>query len=205
MRARKAAARRADADRGIDRRTVLDAASRLLSEEGPSALTMRRLANEIGASTMVLYARFANREALIGALLGEGFSRFADTLSRVDERDPADNLRELGRAYRRFVRANPTYYNLMWRPAGKANIEPSDTIAPGAPGERAFRSLIIAVTRVLAAQDRSALEAESYAVAIWSTVHGFCALELAGAIPPHLADASYEATLAFVVKGLQLP
>lgn len=184
---------------------VLDAASRLLVEEGPAALTMRRLATEIGASTMVLYARFANREALMGALLDEGFARFAETLSRVNERDPEENLRALGRAYRLFVQTNPNYYNLMWRPSSKVRLPVEPNVEAVAHGQRAFGALLIAVTRVLAAQDRSAREAEPQAVAIWSLVHGFCALELAGAMPPDQVEAAYETALAFIVSGLGSP
>jgi hypothetical protein len=49
---------------------------------------------------------------------------------------------------------------------------------PGA--EIAWQALLSGVTRVLAALDRPARDAEPIATAIWSASHGFCSLELAG-------------------------
>ena len=43
-----------ESGRAAQRRLLLDAASRLLESEGPQALTMRRLAGEVGCSTSVL-------------------------------------------------------------------------------------------------------------------------------------------------------
>ncbi len=200
---RRSASRPARAEASIDRRAVLDAASRLLATEGPSALTMRRLASEVGASTMVLYSRFESREQLMIALLVEGFSRFADALGAVARPDPWDNLRQLGRAYRQFARDNPDYFRLMW---GSAEVRPpqSDSDAPMMPhGQRAFGALLVAITRVLAVRDRPAREAEPVAMSVWSTVHGFVSLELAGVIDPAGADEAYERALDFVVAGLR--
>lgn len=198
--------RRTGDTRDLDRRAVLDAASRLVAEEGPSALTMRRLATELGASTMVLYSRFESREELVVQLLLEAFSRFAETLARVHEEDPWTNLRELGHAYRRFARENPTYYRLMWN---VPHDSPTKTTLPAElsrEGSRAFQALMHAVTRLLARLDRSAREAEPLAVAIWSSVHGFVSLELAGALPPGPpTDAAWERTLDVVASPFPKP
>jgi AcrR family transcriptional regulator len=203
--AAKAPGARRDPSLAIDRRAVLDAASRLLVDEGPAALTMRRLAAEVGASTMVLYSRFEGREALIALLLEEGFARFADALGAVDHPDPWENLRLLGHAYRRFALDHPRYFRLMWGGAHGARKEASPPPLDG-HGRRAFGSLLIAVTRILAALDRSAREAEPLALSIWSTVHGFVCLELAGACGPvEHTTAAYEGTLAFLLAALGAP
>lgn len=208
MTARATRARPARAARpepaAVDRRAVLDAASRLLADEGPGALTMRRLAAEVGASTMVLYSRFEGREGLVTQLQIEGFSRFADALGAVAHPDPWQHLSELGRAYRRFARANPGYYRLMW---GAQPGPPDEGCAAPTPlqisGQRAFGALLAAITRVLAALDRPAREAEPLARSVWSTVHGFVSLEMAGALGPGAdADEAYEQTLRFVNAAL---
>jgi AcrR family transcriptional regulator len=188
----------------VDRRAVLDAASRLLVDEGPAALTMRRLAAEVGASTMVLYSRFEGREGLIGHLLEEGFARFADELGAVTDPDPWENLRLLGRAYRRFARQNPRYFRLMWGGPGGATGE--GAVRLDGHGRRAFGSLLIAITRILAELDRSAREAEPLALSVWSAVHGFVSLEATGACgPPEHTDEMYERTLDFVLAALRSP
>lgn len=45
------------------RTLVLDTASRLLEDDGPDALTMRRIASEVGCSTTVRYTMFGGKPA----------------------------------------------------------------------------------------------------------------------------------------------
>ena len=205
--ARAARARRAAVAAPVDRRDVLDAASRILSEEGLRALTMRRVAHDAKTSTMVLYSRFGSREGLLEALLVEGFTRFGDALGAVQARDAWKNLRLLGRAYRRFARENPTYYRLMWSERAQAcNAQKPVSDALLQAGNRSFGALVQAVTRVLALLDRPAREVEPLALSVWSTVHGFVSLEQSGAIPPGpAAEAAYERTLQFVEDALRRP
>ena len=51
------------------RRQILDATSRLILEEGLGALTMERLAREVGISKALVYNYYASREGLLEALL----------------------------------------------------------------------------------------------------------------------------------------
>jgi len=53
----------------IDREDVLDAALRLLDAEGAEALTMRRLASELGVSAMAAYRHVASRDELLMVLV----------------------------------------------------------------------------------------------------------------------------------------
>src|SRR3954462_11276186 len=104
-------------DRGSEtlRRALLDTASRLLVKEGPSALTMRRLANAAGCSTTVLYTVFGGKDGIAEALYREGFLRFAKRLAAVPaNKDPLARLLALGHAYRDNALDNPTYYRVMF-------------------------------------------------------------------------------------------
>ena len=53
----------------IDREAVFDAAVRLLDAEGVDALTMRRLARELGVSAMALYRHVASKDELLMVLV----------------------------------------------------------------------------------------------------------------------------------------
>src|SRR3954447_8566004 len=53
----------------IDRETVLDTAIRLLDAEGVEALTMRRLASELGVSAMAPYRHFHSKDELLMVLV----------------------------------------------------------------------------------------------------------------------------------------
>ena len=191
-----------------ERRALLDVASRVLATEGPTALSMRRLATEAGVSTMVLYTRFGSRDALMEQLLLEGFTRFGAELAAVSERDPFEQLAALGHAYRRFARQNPTYFPLMWaarqvRRAGEALPAKVPSPALQQASQRSFGALAQTVTRVLAALDRPARDVEPLALSVWATVHGFVSLEMAGVISPAAADGAYAQTLAFIEHGFR--
>ncbi|HET6795126.1 MAG TPA: helix-turn-helix domain-containing protein, partial [Acidimicrobiales bacterium] len=88
-------------DDSPQRTALIEAAARLVAEEGPSALSTRRLAAEVGTSTMAVYTWFGGMPQLLRALLREGFRRFGDRLRSVEPTDdPVADLGRLGIAYR---------------------------------------------------------------------------------------------------------
>lgn len=188
----------------IDRREILDAASHIVAREGAAMLSMRRLARELGASTMVVYTHFGDKRGLIEAIIAEAFRRFANTLrGSQTHADPWARLHALGLAYRRFALDNPSYYALMWRRGALEGL-PSQGEDGEAHrhGQAAFGILIETVTRVLASLGEPADRVEPAAIYVWSTVHGFVSLELVEELPRETGDALYEQTLARIARGL---
>ena len=61
---------------GLTREAVAHAALERLDAEGIDALSMRRLAEELGVGTMTLYGYFRNKEELLEAVVDAGFSDF---------------------------------------------------------------------------------------------------------------------------------
>jgi TetR/AcrR family transcriptional regulator, tetracycline repressor protein len=68
--------------RGLRREVVVAAALRLVDEEGGDALTMRRLARELGVAPMTVYWHVGDRTQLVDAIV-------ADVLGRVAVEAPA--------------------------------------------------------------------------------------------------------------------
>jgi AcrR family transcriptional regulator len=84
------------------------AAIRLLEDSGPEALQARKLAAEIGASTMAVYTYFGGIKQLIHAMAREGFARLSRRLEQVPlTDDPAADLFGLGLAYRDHALDSP--------------------------------------------------------------------------------------------------
>lgn len=106
------------------RRRLLDEAARVLAEEGPAALSARRLVKAVGASTMAVYTHFGSMPALVREVMREGVERF---LSRVDAvaqgTDPVLELTELCRVYQEFARAEPDVYAVMFGGSSLAGFE----------------------------------------------------------------------------------
>ncbi len=63
--------------------TLLKAAGDLLAAEGPGALTVRRIANAAGVSTMNVYSRFGGKDGVVEHLFVEGFTRLGDGMRAV--------------------------------------------------------------------------------------------------------------------------
>jgi TetR/AcrR family tetracycline transcriptional repressor len=62
---------------GLDADDVLEAALALVEREGGDALTMRRLASEVGVTTTTIYWHVGNRDELVVSLVGRLAERLA--------------------------------------------------------------------------------------------------------------------------------
>src|SRR6266536_2111197 len=105
------------------RASLIDIAARLLAEEGPPALSTRRIAAETGTSTMAVYTHFGSMSGLVREIVHEGFVRLQSFLTQVKQTDdPVADMALLGRAYRRAAVANANLYAVMFGGASLAGF-----------------------------------------------------------------------------------
>ena len=71
---------------GLTREAVAHAALERLDADGIGALSMRRLAEELGVGTMTLYGYFRSKEELLEAVVDAGFSDFEMPAAGADPR-----------------------------------------------------------------------------------------------------------------------
>ena len=186
------------------RDTLVEAGLRVLAEGGPTALQARRLATEVGLSTMAVYTHFGGMEQLIGEMVREGFIRFGHRLALAPrDGDPVADLLALGLAYRDWALANPQLYRIMFAvtaPTGRRGKDPilaSDTSALP-EGLAAFAQLVTAMTRVIDAAGPGGEEPSTAAARVWCAVHGYVLLEIAG----YFDDADTERILLPLLEKL---
>lgn len=185
------------------RERVIDVAARLLDEEGASALSTRRLAKELGVSTMAVYTHFGSMGEVFKAVAEEAFARFADALDSVPlTDDPFADLANQATAYRAFANANGHLYAVMFGGLfGKWHVEASD-ISNAAP---TFQVLVDAVTRVIDAGIFQPADPIEVAYQLWTTLHGFVQLELTDTFSRMgltTADRVWNQLLATAARGL---
>jgi AcrR family transcriptional regulator len=186
-------------DRDAIRSRLCDAAAKLFLEEGEAALSMRRLAAEVGCSPMAPYRHFADKEALVAAIRTQAFNRLADALDGVAQND-RHRARDIGDAYVQFARENPAAYKLMFDLA-----QPDETAYPelAAAAARARISMSGYVHELVEAGVLAGDPVELGYV-FWAAIHGLIVLDLAGRIP---ADPGFEAlrrrTLGALMRGLR--
>ena len=155
------------------RDALIDAAARLLVSEGPAALTLRRVANDVGTSTMAVYTHFGGMAELRRAVGREGFARLADQLAAVEQTDDAvADLAVLGLAYRANATNNPDLYRIMCM---ERPLDPEEAKVAW----EAFGALVAGVQRCIATQRFAPGDATDLAIQLWALSHGVVTLELA--------------------------
>lgn len=180
---------------------LLDAASVRISREGASSLSLRSVAGEAGTTTAAVYSLFGDKQALVAAVVGEGFRRFAEALDAVPRTEnPRADLLALGVAYRQYAIAQPHFYLAMFdRPqvvSGRYGAD-NDACGEGAGHEEGaaaptFEVLVDAAARAMGSE---AGEARSVATYLWALAHGLVSLELNGL----LAGSAAEREEAYIV------
>lgn len=168
------------------RMTVLEAASKIVAREGTEALSLRKVAEQVGASTMVVYTAFGSKDGLIQALWQEGFRRLW-TLEEdaLKEQNPVLRLKGLGQAYRKNALNNPYFYRLVFDGRLTESETPDNTAVRNndcsPDSKRTFEVLIETVFDCQqAGQMTTKFSASDIAAMFWSTAHGAISLELAG-------------------------
>jgi AcrR family transcriptional regulator len=183
------------------RRELVDAGGRLLAEEGPSALSTRRVAQATGTSTTAVYSLFGDKAGLVREMFLEGFERLAATFAAVPRTgDPLADLLALGHAYRANARDNPHLYEIMF-------ARPVPEFRPDAEADRRIRStfdaLVAACARCVEAGVFAEADPRVLAVQLNALTHGLCGLELRGALGgDREAEEHWRRAFASLTRGL---
>lgn len=107
-------------------------ARRLLVADGPTALTLRAIAREMGLTAPALYRYFDSHEELVAGLCEEVLAEITATLKQardtVSTDDPIGRLRALCRAYRRWGLDHPQEFQLVFATVGEAKPPGHDEV-----------------------------------------------------------------------------
>ena len=180
---------------------LVKAAADLLAKEGPESLTVRRIANAAGVSTMNVYSRFGGKDGVVEHLFVQGFQLLGSGMSSVPATD--DSVADLcacGLAYRRFAIDHPTLYSVMFDrvvPDFQPTVE-AQTLAGSTLDLLAKR-----LERAMGAGALRPADPVHTAALVWATCHGVVSLELK-AVAPSMIDWSevYRQAMGMIVKGL---
>ncbi|MFI5980924.1 TetR/AcrR family transcriptional regulator [Streptomyces sp. NPDC051555] len=89
----------------LTREEVLETAASLVKQHGPAALTMRKLAAELGTAVTSIYWHVGNRESLLDALVERTVRDMGAV--RPTGRTPLDRIVSVARTLRRELRGRP--------------------------------------------------------------------------------------------------
>lgn len=186
------------------RRQLLDAAAKLIREEGEAALSMRKLALAVGVSRTAPYHHFSDKQALLCAVAEEGFRRFRGIVSvRPEAGEIGDQAAVVDEAaIRRFIRRyidfavnNAEYYDLMFG----GHLWKSQQLTASLK-EVAYASFKVYIEHIRHWQKstlpESAVDPLRYAQVTWSTLHGMSRLLIDGIYLDSAAVAAMSDTAA---------
>ena len=109
----------------LTRERVIDAALRVMDAEGLEAVTMRRVAREVGVEAMSLYHHVEDKEDLLDGICECVMSGF-DFPAPSD--DWAENCRRGARAWRRLLQEHPDVMRLLTEKRGP--VQSVDSMRP---------------------------------------------------------------------------
>lgn len=130
---------RRERERAELRSRIIAAARELFASRGVEAVTMRAVAERVEYTATALYSHFADKNALLHAIVTEDFLLFAKQFHAVELiAEPVVRLHAAAHAYVRFGLAHPNHYRLMFM-TPLADVEPG--IRRGAYAEDAYAFL----------------------------------------------------------------
>ena len=174
-----------EADAFRDR--LCQVAATLFVDEGPAAVTMRRIAAGLGCGTMTPYRYFANKEQIITAIRTRGLHRFSEALEQAlhSPGDGRARSRAVRDAYIGFARNDTATYRLMFEYPETNRNDPAYREAHA----RMLRTVTEHV-EVLIAEGAVEANAPVFGHQIWAALHGAVMLEIAGLLPDGFDAAS---------------
>jgi AcrR family transcriptional regulator len=163
---------------------LVEAATTLLAQKGPSEIKARSVAEAAGVSTMAVYYHLGGLPELLQAVVDKGFQDLSRAfLTAPASDDPVTTLFAMALAHRGFAQDNPHLYDLMFGLSTRGSYRPLQTANSGASGRSEFQAayahLVQACVRLVGSGRVRRDEApEVIAPQLWSAVHGFVTLEL---------------------------
>jgi AcrR family transcriptional regulator len=97
--------------RGLTPEKIIEAATRICDEESIEALTIRRLASDLGVGAMTLYGYFRNKEEILDGIADHILGQLE--LPPAEETSPAVVVRSLSWAFLRMMRQHPSIVRLF--------------------------------------------------------------------------------------------
>ncbi|CAA0079196.1 Uncharacterised protein [Halioglobus japonicus] len=162
---------------------LLDETARILRDEGEEALSLRRLAANVGVSRTAPYHHFKDKQSLLGAVAEEGFIRFNRAMKiALDEgrgKGGERIMQDYVAAYVNFAVSNSEYYDLMYGSKLWRSESLTTSLLSSARG-----TLRSEVERIQLLQDRGLIAEDldplRFTQVAWGMLHGISRLLIDG-------------------------
>jgi AcrR family transcriptional regulator len=185
---------------------IVASAFAVLEETGSEdAITLRAVARGAGITAPSIYAHFADRDAVVEAVVEASFEQLSLVLHEATDgvEDPVARLNAGCRAYLRFGAERPQRYRLMF---ARVWSQPDATEPPldreafaELPGSDAFGILVRCLAECAEAGRSTGTDPFFDAAALWSALHGYSTLR---ASLPHFPWPDDDVTVTAIINRL---
>ena len=193
------------------RQSILDAASKLVVEEGHQSLSIRKIAEKIEYAPSTIYLYFQDKYEILASICVEVFDQLSAKLLEIRESD-GDSVQKLRRGLRCYIDfglANPSHYMVTFLTPWP-DLPPDHPVVeshgPAEAGVRAFGYLCAAIQ--LGIDDGAFREEDARMLgqAAWLAIHGMASGLICMGHDPHFPwverEALIEGQLDVIIRGL---
>lgn len=161
------------------KQAALERAESLLATDGLGAVSLKRIATQLGVSSPAMYRHFASRDDLLAHVAAAGFEqmthRYQAAKGRIRAACPEDAVVMVAQLYAQFARERPDHYRLMFT---GILPDPLRFDALRTSGVAAFGLMVETVANVRRAHGHTAFDPIADAAELWAALHGLCILRL---------------------------
>jgi len=181
---------------------LLDAAEKRIDEGGLEALSLRKLASDVGVTTMATYHHFANKKALLVQIAINGFNDLEQRVSEAAEEgaSPAEAVGNTMQAYYAFARERPHVYHLMF------GLEINEEKMTVPEFKQAAQRGFYAFSHTVKAHMNNCghvLDEDAVGLSLWAILHGRICLASAGSVLDETRpDAKVKSLLDDAIKDI---
>ena len=157
------------------RLATLEAAREIIAQDGPEALTARRLAQAVGYTPGTIYNLFDSLPDVLWQVNRDNFARIAQLFADLPGSDPVTRLRALTKRYLDLVEAEPMVFRALFEGPRRSELFPEWYLS-------AIAELLAGVARVLRtlAPAMSEETAKSETTALFAAIQGIAQLRSSG-------------------------
>jgi AcrR family transcriptional regulator len=184
------------------RNALITAAAELAQKGGgPTSVTIRAAAREVGVTPTAAYRHFANHDELLGATKDRAIELMGEHMrAELEKRKPVDDpvraalgrLAAVGRGYLSFAHAEPGLFRTVFTAGGTVLEEDMQR-----EDDNPFQMLLVSLDELVAVGHLAPANRELAEVALWATVHGMAML-----FDGPLRVLSEELREAAIVRGM---
>ena len=191
----------------MDRTDILTRACELYLEGGAEAVSMRRLARDLGVTAPALYRHYDSREAMLLDVVAEAYRRLSERLyGALSGRTPAERLYLAGQAYLDFALDQPKYYEMLYTPAHTLGVDefPEQVTEQVASVGRFFNDR---VRECIDAGLFQPLDPADVSRTLWAHAHGLISIYLRGCLEMDAGEfrRHYRASSRRAITGMATP